>query len=218
MGYDTKPEGEPVVDVRPLFLRADEIVHSQQDTLWFREFIQGLEVHVFSIPDSSSGEGGSSSGDDDNDGYPSYDAGRGLLRTWPQVYRLEEDVDEAGNLLPSLPWHGRGASWSSPTSSPASLWWPDGRSVVSSHGPQASHQLKKSTAGTKLLQWHPIRAEERVVASAPTLEPGPTPCGALANHELIVCLGHAPAQEVVRIRLETEHKKDTVNSQEPMST
>jgi hypothetical protein len=53
-----EPEGELVVGVRPLFLRADKIVHSQQDTLKFREFVQVLGVHDFFVPDSSSDEGG----------------------------------------------------------------------------------------------------------------------------------------------------------------
>jgi hypothetical protein len=105
-----EPEGELVVGVRPLFLRADKIVHSQQDTLKFRAFVQVLGVHDFFVPDSSFDEGGSSSSYDSDDGYPGCDARRGLLRPWPQVYRLAVDADEAGNPLPSLSRHGGRAS------------------------------------------------------------------------------------------------------------
>jgi hypothetical protein len=34
----------------PLFLQELELIHSKQDTLQFRAFIQVLEVHDFSIP------------------------------------------------------------------------------------------------------------------------------------------------------------------------
>jgi hypothetical protein len=53
-----EPKREPIIDVRPLFLWTDEIVHSKQDTLHFKAFVQVLEVHDFSILDSSFDEGG----------------------------------------------------------------------------------------------------------------------------------------------------------------
>jgi hypothetical protein len=59
-------------------LRANEIIHSTQDPLQFRAFVQMLEVHEFTLPDSSSDEGGSSLSDDS---YPVYDAKRGTTPT-----------------------------------------------------------------------------------------------------------------------------------------
>jgi hypothetical protein len=122
-----EPKGELVVGVRPLFLRADKIVHSQQDTLKFRAFVQVLGVHDFFVPDSSSDEGGgSSSSYDGDDGYPGCDARRGLLCPWPQVYQLAADADEAGNPLSSLSRLGGRASWSFM----ASLRWLAGLSYL----------------------------------------------------------------------------------------
>jgi hypothetical protein len=51
-----EPEGESVVRVRPLFLRAEELMHSKQDTLQFWVFVHVLEVHDFTISESSSDE------------------------------------------------------------------------------------------------------------------------------------------------------------------
>jgi hypothetical protein len=51
-----EPEGESVVGVRPLFLRAEELMHSKQDTLQFWVFVHVLEVHDFTISESSSDE------------------------------------------------------------------------------------------------------------------------------------------------------------------
>jgi hypothetical protein len=87
-----EPEGPSMVGVRPLFLRASEIIHSRQDTLQFRAFIHILEIHDFTPPSDSSDEGGDNGGDapdgfSDEDAYPGYDPGRGLLRPWPRVHR-----------------------------------------------------------------------------------------------------------------------------------
>jgi hypothetical protein len=38
-----EPKREPIIDVRPQFLWTDEIVHSKQDTLYFKAFVQVLE-------------------------------------------------------------------------------------------------------------------------------------------------------------------------------
>jgi hypothetical protein len=51
-----EPEGESVVGVHPLFLRAEELMHSKQDTLQFWVFVHVLEVHDFTISESSSDE------------------------------------------------------------------------------------------------------------------------------------------------------------------
>jgi hypothetical protein len=120
-----EPE-EPVVGLPLLFVRAEELIHSKQDSLQFRAFIHVLEMHDFSPPPVPPDNGCSwslDSNEEGDDGYPGYDIGPGLLRPWPRVYHLAENEDEAGNQLPLLPQHGGDARWPASTeaSSPMSM-------------------------------------------------------------------------------------------------
>jgi hypothetical protein len=63
-----EPE-EQLVGVPPLFIQAEELVHSKQDVLHFRAFIHVLELHEFSLPE-----------EDDDDGWPPV----GLQQRWRQ--------------------------------------------------------------------------------------------------------------------------------------
>jgi hypothetical protein len=52
-----EPDEPSIIRQRPLFLWAEEIIHSKQDTLHFRVFIELLEVHDFLLcSDDSSSE------------------------------------------------------------------------------------------------------------------------------------------------------------------
>jgi hypothetical protein len=83
-------------------------------------FIQILEVHDYSIPEDSFNNDHTGRSDSSDDGYLGYDAGRGLLCPWPQVYWLVTDMDAVGNSLPSLPQHSGSASWPAATPLPGS--------------------------------------------------------------------------------------------------
>jgi hypothetical protein len=84
-----------------------------------------LEVHDYTPTDDSddddfpSGLGSSSGG-----GSPGFDPTTSSLQPWLRIYCLVGDSDATGNLLPSLPHQGRGASWSdaSAATSGSSLW------------------------------------------------------------------------------------------------
>jgi hypothetical protein len=63
-------------------------------------------------PDSSDDDGGHNSYSPDDDGYPGYNPGRGLLRPWPRVHRLVGGASQDGFPWLSLPSMGGGTSWS----------------------------------------------------------------------------------------------------------
>jgi hypothetical protein len=102
---------EQLTRVPPLFIQEEELIHSKQDTLQFSAFIHILEVHDFLLPESSNNEHSwhLSSSDNSDDGFPSHDAGSGLLHPWPMVYWLAGDSDVAGNMFLFLPHHCGGA-------------------------------------------------------------------------------------------------------------
>jgi hypothetical protein len=80
-----EPE-EPFVECEPpLFLSASELIHSKQDTLQFRAFIQIVEIHDFNRSDSSSDDSGDSSSDSGTDGILGLWGGSSL-QPWPCVY------------------------------------------------------------------------------------------------------------------------------------
>jgi hypothetical protein len=95
----------------PLFLQELELIHSKQDTLQFRAFIQVLEVHDFSIPGVDISE--DSSSESDADDYPWFDPGRGsgLHRSWPRVFHHVAGVSSSREAWPTLLLGGGGASW-----------------------------------------------------------------------------------------------------------
>jgi hypothetical protein len=102
-----EPE-EPFVECEPpLFLSASELIHSKQDTLQFRAFIQIVEIHDFNRSDSSSDDSGDSSSDSGTDRILGLWGGSSLW-PWPCVYRC---VGEFGAPWPSLPTAGSGAIW-----------------------------------------------------------------------------------------------------------
>jgi hypothetical protein len=104
----------PFVEVeRPLFLRAEEIIHSSCNLLHFRALIRTIEVHGFNPPESSDDDDGRSpSSDSSEEDYPGYDPGRGSSQLWPRVSRSATGISSAGELWPSLPSVG-GKVWNS---------------------------------------------------------------------------------------------------------
>jgi hypothetical protein len=93
-----------IVGQGPLFLRAEEIIHSKQDILQFRVFINLLEVHDFSLA-----EEGSSSNDDDF----WFNLNRSCtISPWSRIHPFAIGASSAGKPLPGLPSGGGGACWS----------------------------------------------------------------------------------------------------------
>jgi hypothetical protein len=68
-----EPMEPSVVGQLLLFLQEGELIHSKQDMLQLRAFIQVLEVHDFSILDIDISEDSSSERDPDD--YPQFDQG-----------------------------------------------------------------------------------------------------------------------------------------------
>jgi hypothetical protein len=132
-----EPE-EQLAGVPPLFTLVEEIIHSKQDTLQFWVFVHVLKVHDFIVLEEYDDERLPclDSSDDGDDVYRGYDVGRGLLTPWLRIFRLADEGDESGRLLPSLPHHGGGARWSSAMSSPVALHLQGGgsRGLVSMAG------------------------------------------------------------------------------------
>jgi hypothetical protein len=105
---------EPFVEAEPpLFLRAEEIIHSSCDLLHFRVLIHTIEVHGFKPPESSDDDDGHSpSSDSSEEDYPGYDPSRGSSQPWPRVSRSATGISSAGESWPSLPSVG-GKVWNS---------------------------------------------------------------------------------------------------------
>jgi hypothetical protein len=108
----SEPAEPSVVGQRPLFLRESEVIHSKQDMLQQRAFIQVLEVQDFYIPGVDISED-SSSWSEPNE-FPRYDPGRGsgLHRPWSRVFCHVTDDSPSGDAWPSLPFGRCGVSWS----------------------------------------------------------------------------------------------------------
>jgi hypothetical protein len=106
-----EPEEPSIVGQRPLFLRAEEIIHSKQNSLQFRAFMKIVENHDFS-PHADSYDDSSSSDDDSmGDSLPGPLAPT-PLRPRSKVYSLGSDSSSSGAPWSSLPKHGGGVRWS----------------------------------------------------------------------------------------------------------
>jgi hypothetical protein len=96
----------PFVEREPmLFLLASEIIHSKKEMLQFCEFIQIVEIHDFTLLESSNNDSGMDGSDSRADGIPSHDYASGYLRPWPKLYR---SIGESsfGEPWPSIPTAG----------------------------------------------------------------------------------------------------------------
>jgi hypothetical protein len=96
---------EPFVEAEPpLFLRAEEIIHSSSNLLHFQALIRTIEVHGLNPPESSDDDDGRSpSSDSSEEDYPGYDPGRGSSQPWPRVSRSATGINSAREPWPSLP-------------------------------------------------------------------------------------------------------------------
>jgi hypothetical protein len=101
-----------VVGAPPLFLHADEVIHSKIDTLQHRVLVHILEIHDFSPAESSDEDspGSTSSNDSNGDGLPPRRSSPSSLRPWPRIYHLAGGTDAEELALPSFP-RTHGATW-----------------------------------------------------------------------------------------------------------
>lgn len=112
------PESEePFVErAPPLFLSAEELIHTHHDTLRFRVAVHVLEVQDFHPRSDSSDEEGfwgcrhDEDSDDSDDDYPGFDDCGGSSKPWPRVHKFSLPGPNVGASRLASPVEGRSGS------------------------------------------------------------------------------------------------------------